>query len=374
MKTLFTIREYTNKEGLTPIYLHATSGTARERIFLDIYVDPKLWIKKQQRVKEVDSLHRDKNLILENIQGKITQIKTVYRLSEKVLTPATLKKELSDGMCRVNFLSYFNHKLEEEKPFMKKGTYKRYHSVYTKLYNYKSEIIFTDINEPFFNAYRKHLIGLANKTTTINSNIIAIKKYLRMAQKDGIKLVINIDDIKGGSTNGKRVSLSLKELQRVAKYYASEFIAPTHKECLGYFLFSCMTGLRISDLKNIRRSELLNPYLEFVSVKTGKDQIISLNKKAIEIVNTNPVLFDKPICEQVINRELKKIMSFLQIKKSVSFHVSRHTFATTFLRMGGKIEKLQVLLGHSKIESTMVYVHILAAEANKEIFLLDDLF
>jgi site-specific recombinase XerD len=62
------------------------------------------------------------------------------------------------------------------------------------------------------------------------------------------------------------------------------------------------------------------------------------------------------------------------IKKKVTFHVSRHTFATSFLRAGGQIEKLQILLGHSSLQQVMVYVHIVASEANKEIFLLDDLF
>ncbi|MFV8354970.1 tyrosine-type recombinase/integrase [Flavobacterium sp. XS1P32] len=62
------------------------------------------------------------------------------------------------------------------------------------------------------------------------------------------------------------------------------------------------------------------------------------------------------------------------MQKKVTFHVPRHTFATSFLRAGGQVEKLQLLLGHSDIKQTMIYVHIVQADANAEIFLLDNLF
>jgi len=61
------------------------------------------------------------------------------------------------------------------------------------------------------------------------------------------------------------------------------------------------------------------------------------------------------------------------IEKNISFHVARHTFATNFLRSGGKVENLQKLLNHQSISTTMEYVHIIAEEANKEIYLLDGL-
>ena len=67
-------------------------------------------------------------------------------------------------------------------------------------------------------------------------------------------------------------------------------------------------------------------------------------------------------------------MTLLKIHKNVTFHVARHTFATSFLRAGGKVEKLQRLLGHTDIKQTMIYAHIVQADANSEILLLDDIF
>lgn len=135
-----------------------------------------------------------------------------------------------------------------------------------------------------------------------------------------------------------------------------------------------MTGLRISDVQELERQQLLTSDFSFVNSKNKRDQVINLNKMAKKIVEHYPALFDQKIHLNTINEDLKRIMKNNRITKRVSFHVARHTFATNFLRMGGKLEHLQKLLSHSKIETTMIYVHILASEANEQIHRLDDLF
>jgi len=58
-------------------------------------------------------------------------------------------------------------------------------------------------------------------------------------------------------------------------------------------------------------------------------------------------------------------------KKESIFHVARHTFATNFLIAGGRVEILQKILGHSKIDETMIYVHIAESVTNVQIFNMD---
>lgn len=373
MNTNFILRNYINKEGKSLVYLYVTSQSERERISLDLMVNPKDWDAKKNRVKATAENSHDYNLILDNIKSKVTAIKTVYRLSNDTLTPATLKRELLEGMIRVDFNAFVKQALIDEKNIIKPGTYRRYTAVYNKLIAYKKNIFFNEINEQWFKNYRKHLASLGNQSTTINANIMVIKKWMKQASNSGIKLLINIDEISVGKTSGNKVSLNPTELKNLCGFYFSDFVKPLHKLTLGYFLFSCFTGLRLSDVLELRRKDL-GKEIEFKSVKTSKDQIISLNKKAVEIIDGYDELFENFIHPNTMNKELKKIMKILGIKKSISFHCGRHTFATNFLRMGGKVEKLQVLLGHFKIETTMIYVHILASEANEEIFLLDNLF
>jgi site-specific recombinase XerD len=66
-------------------------------------------------------------------------------------------------------------------------------------------------------------------------------------------------------------------------------------------------------------------------------------------------------------------MKACKINKNVSFHISRHTFATNYLLSGGNVVNLQKLMGHSKIEETMIYVHIVESLQEKEIMSMDEI-
>ena len=382
MKTKFILRNYPGRNML-PVYLHITGNGKRERLHLDIEVQKERWNSKNQRLnnyqknasgqkEEIKNL-TDLNLILDNVAAKVTNIKTVYRLSEMVLSPKKLKKELINDLPRVKFCSFFKLALQEDKPKLAPGTFRKIETVLNKIIDYDGEVVFSDLTETWFDRYKSYLHKKGNKKTTINSNIKTIKKYLRAAVKSGIKIPVSIDDIKAGSTTGNRISLNTTELKKIYQFYNSEFVAPTHQIILGYFLFSCMTGLRFSDIMNIEPNMLDDNYIQFVTEKTEKTQIINLNKNAKKIIESCQKLFYVKFTNEYINRELKVIMRNLSIKKRVTFHVARHTFATSFLRAGGKVENLQLLLGHSSITQTMIYTHIVASEANKEIYLLDNL-
>jgi integrase/recombinase XerD len=374
MRTYFLLRKDKIIDGKSPIYLMCSGSKQRERIHTKIYVDPQIWLGDKKRVKAENPDSNDINLVLEAIEAKVNKIKIEYRLQEKVITPALLKKELSENMSRVNFCAFFKHALEDARASMEPGTYARHKAVMEKVKKYNPDIAFSEITMGWFDRYRNYLSLLGNQSTTINSNIASIKKFLRLANRAGIKLAVNVDDVTTGSTKGNRTFLSPEEVRRCFDYIKLDYINTSHRMILGYFLFSCFTGLRISDIQSLKRRELLENEISFVSKKTNKNQSIVLNQNARRILETLPDLFVTKFTDQHMNDELKKIMPNLKITKKVSFHVARHTFATLFLRMGGKVEMLQKLLGHSSINQTMVYVHILQSEANKEIFLLDNLF
>lgn len=279
-----------------------------------------------------------------------------------------------NGMPRVRFTAFYKIMLDEEKVLMEIGSYNRYKAVLNKIIEYDDNVTFQDLDHNWIDKFRKHLKGLGNENTTVAGNIAAVKKFLGIANKAGIKLALNVDEIKPGSTKGNRTSLSTYELKRCCEWYFSPFISDSHRLILGYFLFSCMTGLRISDVQKLTRKNFMDDYVSFIAKKSKKDQSIALNMKARQIVDFEPNLFVKKFADQHINDELKKIMVNVKIQKKVTFHVSRHTFATSFLRAGGQVTKLQLLLGHSDINQTMIYVHIVEADANAEVFLIDNLF
>lgn len=375
IKTKFVLRDYINKEGYSPLYLFITSQGKRQRVKTDIELNPEDWDQKNQTILKSAYNYETTNIILDNINSRITKIKTIYLLSEKTLTAARLVEELQDATPRIDFITYFKHKLEIEKVTMSFSYHKRVRAVYHKLKEFKSEILFCDITPALFEKYRHYYAAKKNAPTTISGNLATIKKFINHARRDGIKIPMESREIKVGRSSGNRIDLSPKELKRFYDFYFSEFISDTWKLVLGYFLFSAFTSIRWSNVIERPRNEVLhNDYINYHVSKNDKRHSIALNSKAKGIVKHCPELFNVKLTGQFVNRELKKIAKQLGITKKISFHTARHTFATNFLRMGGDVVKLKLIMGHSKMDTTMIYVHIVQQEANDDMALMDNLF
>lgn len=165
--------------------------------------------------------------------------------------------------------------------------------------------------------------------------------------------------------------LSESERASLIDLYGSNYLPDKYNKVLRWFLFSCFTGLRISDLRAARHEDVSNNLLSIHPQKTknvnNKRVDIPLTlfaRKLIKDENPNRIkgfLFDC-YSEARMNKNIKEVMPVAKIDKVISFHNARHTFATLFLKKSTKangILILQRLLGHSNIATTMVYSHIL---------------
>lgn len=371
MNINFNLKNYVNKEGTSQVYLIITSTGSRKRIPLDIYVRPENWDKLKQRLKNKTENSETINLMLDQVYTRLSDIRVHYRLSRLHLTLDKLVEEFKNKTPHYDFISFMKH--HKEQMILTKNSKKKHNSEIKKLEEFKSFIPFSEITLEFVNGYRGWLSKTkSNQNTTIASSLKFIAKFLRLAKKYGIFLNIDIDDIKPGSTSGNRINLDLTEVAKLKAYYNTDFIKDNHRLALGYFLFSCYTSIRISDIRKIKREDLAKEAISFVTTKTQKAHSIRLNKTAREIVAGNQALFINWLTDQYINRELKEVANVCGIKKKMHFHVARHSFATNFLRKGGKVEDLQIIMDHSDISTTMEYVHIVKAECMESMFLLDD--
>ena len=150
------------------------------------------------------------------------------------------------------------------------------------------------------------------------------------------------------------------------------------KSVLQYFLFSCFTGVRFSDLRNLKNSNLFlengNTIISLRQLKTNKPVEIPLGNKAQKYLPEKgqpdqPVF--KMYCNQFTNRALKDIMKLAGINKSISFHCARHTFATIALELSGDIAVVSKLCGHTKISTTQIYAKVLDSSKRNVIGLMD---
>ncbi len=374
----FKIRKYKHKPQYGYVYLFITNNGPRERINLDIEILLSDWDEKNSRLVENCKMNADYNLIMESYGAKITQSKIVHRLDPTLpmLTPQIMRHNLMNGLTRVNFVAYFNYKMNEIKNTIEPNTLKSHKSTYAKLLEFKPEIFFLDLDANFFNIkYRNYLKDVRkNNQTTINGSMVVIKKYLKLAAKDKIVMKMDLEDILTGSTSGNRTYLTTSEVKKLFVLFKVPFLDRSLKIVLGYFLFDCMTGLRIGDLLRLERQELEETVFSFYNQKSKTQQTMALANKAREILNDCPELFVEKFSQKHLNETIKKIMKLCSIEKEVCFHVGRHTFATCLIRAGVPVHYVQKLLKHKKIETTMVYVHILEEEANQEIGKLDTLF
>jgi site-specific recombinase XerD len=374
LTTKIVIKEdHIRTDGTCAVYLQMFLNKVRKKIPMHLAVKPSDFDKVKQRVKSKAPLSRDFNLIIEKALGDINTIEVNYRLSNEVLTMEKLLSEYTNPSSRIDFLKFWEVEMEHQKLTKDLATYNQQMGTLRKVKKYKESIFFYELDKIFFEKMIGHFEKVdKNGVQTIFTLKKNFKKYLHIANDKGIKTALSYKDIKTPSPISKRTFLDGEEITKMNEFYNSNFINENLKSILGQFLFSCFTGLRISDSQAITTDNIIGNVLAFTAVKTGKFQRIQLNETALTFIGEKEVFATK-YSEKHINAELKNIAKACGIRKHVTFHVARHSFATNFLICGGRVEVLQKLLGHSSIRETMVYVHIVDSIVDTQIFNLDNL-
>lgn len=151
------------------------------------------------------------------------------------------------------------------------------------------------------------------------------------------------------------------------------------------FLFSCFTGLRYSDMKALRWSEIHTAadgktlYIEHDQVKTKNRVTIPLSDEALkwmpkQKIGIDQVFHEFQITHTTVEVILQEWMKDCGIDKHITYHCSRHTAATTLLTLGANLYVVSKLLGHSSIKMTEVYAKIVDQKKVETMNLVNNLF
>lgn len=159
----------------------------------------------------------------------------------------------------------------------------------------------------------------------------------------------------------KRDYLTIDE---VKKLIATPYVNENVKRA---FLFACFCGLRISDVRGLKWSDIKNEnggfVLEKIMIKTRQQVSVPLSDEALSFlpkrdgVKNNDSVFVLPKGSGVTH-DVEQWAKKAGISKNVCFHVSRHTFATTLLTLGADLYTTSKLMGHQNIRTTQVYAEI----------------
>ncbi|MCX6234629.1 MAG: site-specific integrase [Bacteroidetes bacterium] len=384
-KIRIIIREdYTKTDGTAPINLQFFLMKKRILVPTHISVAPDEWDKEKEMVKAKHPRAYDYNLIIEQCRSLANNILVKYRLQKIELTRAIFKTEYDNPSKYADFYPWLESEIREREGLLSPGTIKHHFVLLHSLKKFKPKLIFAEIDRYFIEQYEKFLkVTEKNGLNTISNKLKQFNSYLTRAEKRQLirENPFKSFRIRHGSS---RISfLTEKELELLIALYKRKE-APLHlRKVLRYFLFSCFTGLRISDVKRLEYQQILNNTIVIVphKLKNVNNEAITipLSKSALKLISDEgPHKISGKIFstfyDQKTNIHLKTAAKLIGIKKDLHFHMARHTFATLFLEKTNDLTTLQKLLGHSSITQTMVYAHISEGRKRDQMKVFDKFF
>lgn len=356
------LRQKPNKNGTTSLmleyyynYTKDAKGKIRhnrkyETLGIKLITNPKNYSERQFNK---DALQTANDVL------KAKQVEMLK--SEYEIKPETKSK--------TNFIDYFTKELSNKS--LKKSSLINYKNTLNHLINNCNPDTFTlkEIDTDFINKFKTYLNTITyadNKALKTNSKLLyfnIFKSVVVQAFKSGLINKNPFAMIKGyRKEESVRVYLTYEELQ---KLYDTECSKPIIARA---FLFSCLTGLRFSDMQALKWNQVEKENgryrLIFKQKKTNGQEYLNITEQAAQFLG-NPENPDKLVFKGIkynatIGNHLLKWVLKAGINKPVTYHSARHTFATMLLSNGVDLYTVSKLLGHKDIGTTQVYAKIIS--------------
>ncbi|TVZ27872.1 site-specific recombinase XerD [Gillisia sp. Hel_I_86] len=377
------------KNGKAPLYARITLNGERIELSLQRRITLNLWDERKSRLRGSSSESIQVNGSLDRIYNKIYESFRQLQNENKLLNVSAIKERYlgaDDSFKKLSEL--LNYHTENMKSILKYGTMKNYYTTEQYLYKFlikqfKSEDIYlkqinyqfiTDF-EHFLRTYKPKRTRKAPTNNGVMKHLERLKKLINLAQKlewvekdPFAKFTLKFK-------TSERAFLNEAELKSIEN---QPFNKLNHQQTRDVFIFSCYTGLSWIDAKNLKPEHIVigidgREWIFTAREKTAKPVKIPILPKAMEIIKKYVIHAECSGCllpvysNQKTNEYLKEIAKSVKLKKKLTFHVARHTFATTVtLSKGIPIESVSKLLGHSKLSTTQIYARVLESKLSED--------
>lgn len=357
-----TIRKKALTSGKESLYLDILINGKRTKEYLKLYLDPK---------KRTDN---KKNLALaEDIRAK--------RLLELREGAFNLAKTID---LDASFVAFFQKLVEQRIKVDTNGNAGNWDSVLKHIVKFRGDgIQFKDIDTKFCEDFKHYLINVAKtkseKPLSQNSQSSYFNKFkTSIKEAHRLKLIyenyaeyiktIKVDEV-------VKQHLTINELKAMKN---TECTIPVLKRA---FLFSCLTGVRWSDIEKLTWSEIqkdTNGYLiVFKQKKVKRQEYLPLKESSLEYLGerggSSERVFTGLKYSSWHNATLLNWVVAAGIAKKITFHCARHTNAILLLNAGVDIYTVSELLGHSELKTTQVYAKIVGAKKREAVNKLPDI-
>jgi integrase/recombinase XerD len=267
-----------------------------------------------------------------------------------------------------NFIEYF--KSQKDKRIESGGNFGNWDSTLKHLIKFAgTDLAIKEIDQDFCENFKNYLKKIAKKSSgqpLASSSVSSYFTKFRACLSEAVRKKIILSNPAIDVTNPKPINkpreyLTLIELKAIAK-------AECRYEVLKRaFIFSCLTGLRWSDINKLKWSEVQNTgegwRITFNQQKTGGLEYLDISDQARgylgEVGNRDSIVFEGLKYSSYMNVELSKWMMRAGITKDITFHSGRHTMAVLTLTTGTDIYTLSKLLGHAELKTTQIYAKII---------------
>lgn len=392
-----------NKKNEAPIYYRIIIDRKAKYISSKVKVHKDDWDYVQNKVKPKHKNSKRINALLTTKLAAILDDLYEHEQHNETINVENLKTEIKPKASLVNYIDYAQQDLEDYLRNQQIGTYHKNKSVIKKMIDYLhgKKLYFHEITPQFLVNYENHLrtMDKPNKTNTIIKDIKYHKKLFNKAIKQGLikseDNPFNLYTIRPEKT--ERVFLTAEELKLLEEYEATPGTKlELHRDM---FVFACYAGgIRVSDVLKLRWKDY-DGYKLYITMKKTKNPIaIKVIEKPRKILdkyrtpNSKPNDFIFPMLPNgldlnderaldtaisrataYINKNLKILEEKVDLGKHISFHISRHTFATLAISLGIPMEMVAKILGHTSLREVQVYAKIMSKNLDEAMDVFDTL-
>ncbi len=388
MKTLFILYKYkTNKKGVCPIKCRITLRKKRKEFSTGLFINPSLWKSKQQQAEPPEPDNQYLNTQLSLIRQNLNQAFLFLQVKGAPFTVLDIYNQYKgetpkDEVGVMEAYRLHNDRIKKLVGIdIKEVTYSKYLESGKHLQGFikhkfkAKDIHLKAVRSSFLEQYEYFLKTEKNLAqSTLNKAIQRFRKVLKYAIAEDY---LNKDPFllfKYKTVRKEVIFLTVDELQKLE---AQSFEISRIEKVKDLFIFCCYTGLAYKEMAFLTKEDIVlefddNLWLKIHRSKTKKGYKIPLLPKALEIINKykdeDEVLVFRNISNQRFNGYLKEIADVVGIKKRLTHHMARKTFASTVLLYNDvPMEIVSELLGHSSIKTTeMSYGKIVQRSISKE--------
>lgn len=368
-------------DGRAALYAVLNIERIKIRLPLDIAVTSSEWDPVAERIKGRAQEVKDKNLIISNTKAKISDILVRARLTGERLTKDSFLALYRRPGETMNFNEFAARHLDELRTAMRPETVRHHKAALKKLKEHAPELQIGDITPDWLRVYAAFLREKHhNNPGTIRKNMCVIRMHYYAAMRAGKVKVNPFEVYRLPAADPLIVFLTEQELNCMTALYNSESLPEGEQQVLRFFLFMTFTGMHISDARALHIEQMQEGEIHYRRIKTNTRVIMPLSKPAALLFDyyregrSRGVLVRELPTDQAFNRIIKRICLSVGINKAISAKAARHTFATLYYKKNsGDVGTLSKLLGHTSINTTMIYAHIMKDDRVAGVAAFDDM-